>query len=486
MTSLTFIGAAKTVTGSKFLIQHNCTNILIDCGLFQGRKELRKKNWDTFLSIDGKQVLKPSEIDYVLLTHAHIDHSGYIPRFVRDGFKGKILTTPITKDLCGILLRDSAYLQEEEARYANKKGYSKHKPALPLYKIDDAVRSMEFFQTIDRNEFVELSPDIKFRFRNAGHILGSSIIEMWIKQGKERIKVVFSGDLGRMKTPILKDPDYIREADYLLMESTYGDRLHSVSNPEEELVPIIKEIYKNRSVLLIPAFAVERTQELLYILKNLTDDGKIPEMDIYIDSPMAINVTRVFEEHREIYDKEARALIDENGQSIFRSPRIHFSSTQDESKQLNQKRGPMIIISASGMATGGRILHHLTERLPDPKNVVLMVGYQASGTRGRSLLDGAKTVKIHGNYIPVNAKIKSITTFSAHADYSEILKWLRGIKKRKPKTVFLVHGENDSLTAMAYKIKEKYGWETYIPDYLETVQLGKDVPLPPDAPQMIF
>ncbi len=486
MTTLTFIGATKTVTGSKFLLSHNNTNILIDCGLFQGRKELRKKNWDEFLKVDGELVLSPADISYVLLTHAHIDHSGFIPRFVKQGFKGQILTTSITRDLSEILLKDSAYLQEEEARFANKKGYSRHKPALPLYRVDDAANAMKYFTPVERDEFITLTPDIKFRFRNAGHILGSSIIEMWINQGNDRIKVVFSGDLGRMKTPILKDPDYIREADYLILESTYGDRLHSLATPEEELVPLIKETYKNRSILLIPAFAVERTQEILYIMKKLSDSGAIPNINIYIDSPMAINVTKLFENHKEIYDKEASELTLENGKSIFRAPNIHFSSTQDESKALNQMRGPAIIISASGMATGGRILHHLTERLPDPKNTVLMVGYQAAGTRGRSLLDGAKTVKIHGTYVPVNAKIKSVSIFSAHADYSEILKWLRGIKKRKPRVVFLVHGENDSLTSMAYKIKEKYEWDTYIPDPLETVVLGKEASLPPEVPQFIL
>jgi len=478
MTTLTFIGATRTVTGSKFLVSHNTTNVMIDCGLFQGRKQLRLKNWDEFLRVDGKRVLAPEDIDYVILTHAHIDHSGYIPRFVKQGFKGKIISTRITKDLCNILLRDSAYLQEEEARYANKKGYSKHRPALPLYEIEDATKSMEYFRTVERNEFVTISPDIKFRFRNAGHILGSCIVEMWIKQGAERIKVVFSGDLGRMRTPILKNPDYIREADYLLMESTYGDRLHPSDSTNEELISIIRETHKNRSVLLIPAFAVERTQELIYILKKLGAEGKIPTLPIYIDSPMAINVTKVFEDYREIYDKEAMALIDKDGRSIFRAPNIHFTSTRQESKGLNEMRGPAIIVSASGMATGGRILHHLKERLPNPKNTVLMVGYQAVGTRGRSLLDGAKTVKIHGMYVPVNAKITSITAFSAHADYGEILKWLRGIKKTKPRMVFMVHGEHDSLISMGQKIEQEYGWETYIPYPLQMVPIGKNVPLP--------
>ncbi|MCD4785069.1 MAG: MBL fold metallo-hydrolase [Candidatus Eremiobacteraeota bacterium] len=481
MTSLAFLGAARTVTGSKFLIMHNGMKIMIDCGLFQGRKVLRKRNWDDFLKVNGDVVLKPEDIDYIILTHAHIDHSGYIPRFVKQGFKGKILCTQITKELCELLLKDSAYLQEEEARYANKKGYSKHRPALPLYRVADAVESFKYFKPVERNEFINLSPDIRFRFRNAGHILGSCIVEMWIKQEREEIKVVFSGDLGRMKTPILKDPDYVREVDYLILESTYGDRLHSAHDPGADLIPLIKETYKNRSVLLIPAFAVERTQELIYILRGLRDKKLIPRIPIYIDSPLAINVTKLFESHREVYDKEARALIDDKGKSIFNSSDIHFTSTCDESKALNGRRGPMIIISASGMATGGRILHHLKERLPDYKNNVLMVGYQAAGTRGRSLLDGAKTVKIHGNYIPVRAKVTSISTFSAHADYSEILKWLRSLRKNGPRKVFLAHGEINSQFALAYKIKEEYGWDVYIPDYLETVLLDREYPLPPEG-----
>ncbi len=469
MITLAFLGAARTVTGSRFLIDANGLNILIDCGLFQGLKELRKRNWE-------KMIIPASKIDYIILTHAHIDHSGYIPRLVKQGFSGKILTTKITKDLCEILLKDSGYLQEEEARYANKKGYSKHHPALPLYTVEDAEKSMEFFETIERNRFYFLSNGIKFRLRNAGHILGSSIIEMWIPDGDEVIKIVFSGDLGRMKTPILKDPDYIRDAQYLVLESTYGDRLHSPLDPKEELIPLIREVVRNRSVLLIPAFAVERTQEVIYHLRSLIRSGQIPPIPIFIDSPMAIKVTELFEAHREIYDEEARNILDREGHSIFRAENIFFTPTQEESKSLNDRRGPMIIISASGMATGGRILHHLKTRLPDPKNIVLMVGYQAVGTRGRLLLDGATEVKIHGNYIPVRAKISQITSFSAHADYSEILKWLRGINKRTPKKVFLVHGEDGALSSLAEKIEERYGWECIIPDYLWAVKLGKGIP----------
>jgi metallo-beta-lactamase family protein len=485
MTSLTFLGAAKTVTGSKYLLVHNNTSVLIDCGLFQGFKELRKLNWEQFLKVDEDVLMTPADIDYLILTHAHIDHSGYTPKFINQGFKGEILTTEITRDLCEILLKDSAKLQEEEARYANKKGYSKHDPAQPLYTVADAENAMKYFKVVERNEFVSLSPDMKFRFRNAGHILGSSFVEVWINQGKETVKLVFSGDLGRLKTPILQDPDYAREADYIILESTYGNRLHPAYEPEKDLIPVINEIYKNKSVLLMPAFAVERTQEIIFQLKKLNDAGVIPKIPIYIDSPMATSVTQLFDSHKEIYDVEAKAMLDKDGHSIFHSPNIHFTSTQEESKALNDKRGPMIIISASGMATGGRILHHLEARLPNPKNIVLMVGYQAAGTRGRALLDGTKSIKIHGNQIPVNAKVVSMSSFSAHADYSEILKWLKGLKKQ-PKLIFLVHGEEDSLMALSYKIKEEYKWETYIPEYLECVKLGREVPPPMETNRYIL
>lgn len=475
MTSLSFLGAARTVTGSRHLIRHNGMKILVDCGMFQGLKMLRRRNWEPFL-------IPASEIDYIILTHAHIDHSGFIPRMVKQGFRGRIISTQITAELCEILLKDSGYLQEEEARYANKKGYSKHRPALPLYTVEDAVKSLQYFEFVERNRFVNLNDQIRFRFRNAGHILGSSIVEMWIRDNDRMVKIVFSGDLGRTKTPILKDPEFIREADYLVLEATYGDRLHPPGNPAEKLVPLVNEIYENRSVLLIPAFAVERTQEVIYYLRQLIENGEIPEVPIYIDSPMAIEVTRLFEEHEEIYDKESFNLLDVDGKSIFRASNIHFTPSRQESKELNERRGPMIIISASGMATGGRILHHLKVRLPFPENIVLMVGYQAAGTRGRSLLDGASTIKIHGEHVPVRADVKYISSFSAHADYNEVLNWLEGLNNKAPKTVFLVHGENDALIAMEQKIKERFAWNCYIPDYLESVPIGVDVPPPPESP----
>ncbi|MFP4498352.1 MAG: MBL fold metallo-hydrolase RNA specificity domain-containing protein [Vulcanimicrobiota bacterium] len=478
MTTLSFLGAARTVTGSRHLIMHGDTKILVDSGMFQGLKELRRRNWEEFM-------VPASEINYIILTHAHIDHSGYIPRLVKQGFKGKIITTQLTHKLCEILLRDSAYLQEEEARYANKKGFSKHKPALPLYTVDDAQKSLQYFYSVNRNEFIHLTPNIKFRFRNAGHILGSSIVEMWIQGGKDRIKLAFSGDLGRLHAPLLKDPEYLREADFLILEATYGDRIHPEEDPGEALKPLVKDVYKNRSCLLIPAFAVERTQEVIYHLRRLALNGEIPNIPIYIDSPMAIAVTKLFSKNSDILDKEAREILDA-GEYIFRSDNIHFTPTQEESKQLNERRGPMIIISASGMATGGRILHHLKERISDPKNIILMVGYQAVGTRGRSIVDGAKTIKIHGSYFPVRARVETISSFSAHADYNEILKWLRGIKKSKPKTVFLVHGENDALISLEAKIKEKFGWNCYIPDYLETVKISPDLPPPPESPTFLL
>jgi metallo-beta-lactamase family protein len=479
-TSLSFLGAARTVTGSRHLIIHNDTKILLDCGLFQGLKELRQRNWDDF-------IMPAEEIDVIILTHAHIDHSGFIPRLVRQGFRGRIYCTELTRKLCDILLKDCGYLQEEEARYANKKGFSKHSPALPLYTVEDALKSMNFFETVPRNEFIQITHDVKLRFRNAGHIPGSCVAELWLTEKNEnRMKIVYSGDLGRSRIPILKELEYIREADYLILESTYGDRSHPDTCPSIDLVPLVKEIHKNKSVLLIPAFAVERTQEVIYHLRNLTIQREIPEVPIYIDSPMAIEVTKLFEDNPGMYDQEAIDILMRDGNSIFRAPNIHFTPSQEASKMLNDMKGPLIIISASGMATGGRILHHLKERIVDPRNIILVVGYQALGTRGRSLMEGAQMLKIHGTFYPVRAKIKNIASFSAHADYVEILKWLRGIKKSKPRTVFLVHGENDSLDAMHEKITGQYNWPCYIPDYLETVPLGYDIPPPTEMPPFIF
>jgi len=461
MLSLHFLGAAKTVTGSKYLLNIGGSRVMIDCGLFQGLKELRERNWDEF-------PINPEEIDYLVLTHAHIDHSGYIPKLVKLGYKGPIICTPPTADLLKVLLPDAAHLQEEESRYANKEGYSKHTPALPLYTVEDAMNALEQIKVFPEGEIFKISNKAQFRYHKAGHILGAMMVEFEIKKGQGNYKIVFSGDLGRKDFPLLPDPDHIKDVDYLILESTYGDRLHPEQPELDILKNAIHEIVEKESCLLIPAFAVERTQEILYFLKMLARIGEIPVVPVYLDSPMATQVTHIFEEYMEILAPDIRQLL--VGGKLFESPNFHFAGSVEESKNLNDIKGPIIIIAGNGMATGGRITHHLKHRLPNPDNIVLLVGYQAVGTRGRLLLEGAQLLKLLGEFVPVNAQVYNMEGLSAHADYLEILDWLSTIKTN-PLEVFITHGEPASAQALAEKIKEQYNFNTYVPDYLELVEL---------------
>ncbi|MCL5773788.1 MAG: MBL fold metallo-hydrolase [Firmicutes bacterium] len=462
MFSINFLGAAGTVTGSKYFIHNEKEGLLIDCGLYQGLKELRLRNWEPL-------PINPKKIKTIVITHAHIDHTGYLPLLVKQGFSGEVLMTSATMDLCKILLPDSAHLQEEEANYANKKGYSKHKPALPLYNSSDAYDALQHLKAVEYGKIVQVSDNISFRLQDAGHILGSSMAEIWLKDGEKTTKVVFSGDLGRYNVPIMRDPSIIEDADYLVSESTYGDRLHSATPVDESLAGVINESIKMGGIILVPAFAVERTQEILYIMEELLKSGKIPDIPLYIDSPMAISVNQVFTNHREDFDEETLKRKKE-GRDFLEYPNLHIASTIDQSKSINSIASRAFIMSASGMATGGRVLHHLVNRLPSPKNIILLVGYQAAGTRGRDLQDGAESLKIYGEKIPVKAKIITIDGFSSHADYNEILKWYGGFKKA-PKKLFLTHGEPKASQSMAEKAKEKLGWETYIPKYLDDITL---------------
>jgi len=461
MLSLHFLGAAKTVTGSKYVLNIGGKRVMVDCGLFQGLKELRQRNWDEF-------PVDPGEIDLLVLTHAHIDHSGYIPKLVKSGFKGPILCSPPTADLLKVMLPDSAHLQEEESRYANKEGYSKHTPALPLYTVEDAVAALEQVRTFPEGEIFKITNKAQFRYLKAGHILGAMMIEFEIKQGQSKRKIVFSGDLGRKDFPLLPDPDHIKNPDYLILESTYGDRLHPEQPELDIFKKAIREVAEKESCLLIPAFAVERTQEILYFLKMLTRIGEIPALPVFLDSPMATQVTHIFEEYMEILDPDVKELL--VGKKLFEGPNFHFAGSVDESKNLNDIKGPLIIIAGNGMATGGRVTHHLKHRLPNPDNIVLLVGYQAVGTRGRLLLEGAQLLKLHGEYIPVNAKVMNMEGLSAHADYLEILDWLSTVKQA-PLETYITHGEPASAQSLAEKIKEQYDFPTYVPDYLELVEL---------------
>jgi metallo-beta-lactamase family protein len=464
MTKINFLGAAGTVSGSKFLIDTGETRFLVDYGMFQGAKNLRLLNWQP-------SPVPPPSVDHVLLTHAHIDHSGMLPVLVRDGFKGKIWTTPVTAELCEISLLDSAHLQEEDARFANKMAFSKHKPALPLFTTQDAEQVIPHLRTLDYDKPMELSADTQVRFLDAGHILGSAIVEVNTRNQDGPMRLVFSGDLGRYEALILRDPTPVRETDYLLIESTYGDRTHPAEAPLSELAAIINETAKRGGMLVVPSFAVGRTQTLLYLLRDMKLRGVIPDLPVFVDSPMAQHVTEVFCRHIEDFDEEASAVFRKTGNCPILCPNLQFVHTPEESKKINGMRFPAIILSASGMATGGRILHHLKNRLPDPRNTVLFAGYQAVGTRGQLLKDGAREIKIHGEMVPVRAQIRSMEAFSAHADSTEILRWLRLFQK-PPKLTFVVHGEEEASRTLANEIQRSLGWKTYIPKYLESFNLG--------------
>ncbi|MBS1681621.1 MAG: MBL fold metallo-hydrolase [Bacteroidetes bacterium] len=458
-----FLGADRTVTGSKHLLSVDSKKILVDCGLFQGRKELRLRNWD-------KLPVDPKQIDVVVLTHAHIDHTGYLPRLVKDGFTGKIICTAATKDLMEIMLQDAGKLQEEEALFAAKKGYSRHEKPQPLFTADDARAVMRLVESHSFNAPFNLLPNVGVTFRNAGHILGAAFIEMTLNGSHQQKKIIFSGDLGRYNDPIMYDPAVVSEADILLTESTYGDRINPMSDVEGQLVKIIDEAMGSNGSVVIPAFAAGRTQSLVYYFNKLMDEKKIPVLPVYIDSPMAISITHLYEKHASNHKikitETKKELV-----SIFDSPNIHFCNTSESSKALNEiKKKSVIIISASGMASGGRVLHHLYHRLPRPNDTVLFAGYQAEGSRGRDILEGEKSIKIFGEEVPVRCRVREVHGLSAHADQSELLRWLSNFKKA-PKTTFIVHGEEATAQTFAKTIETKFEWNTVVPDYLQSADL---------------
>jgi metallo-beta-lactamase family protein len=460
MASISFYGAAGTVTGSRFLLEHGNKRVLVDCGLFQGLKELRQRNWDP-IPFNVKQ------LDAVVLTHAHIDHTGTLPRLVREGYRGPVFCTSGTRDLSALMLPDSGRLQEEEARYANKERYSRHSPALPLYSEQDAFEALKLFETFGYDRPKEIVPGIRLRFARAGHILGSAICEFELLSTKQR--VVFTGDLGRYAAPILKDPDRVEFATTVIAESTYGDRTHGESTPVDALAKVVTDTAARGGVVVIPAFAVGRTQEILYYLRQLEEAQRIPSLPVFVDSPMACDATPIYLAHAEDHDLVMRAVQERIG-SPLATLQTQFTRSVEESKRVNAFTKPAIIISASGMATGGRILHHLKQRLPDPKNTILFVGYQSVGTRGRRMLDGEKEVKIQGQLIPVRAHLEQVSGFSAHADWVEMLRWMDGFTA-PPLQTLLVHGEEKALLALKARVEGK-GWKVAIPRHLETVQLA--------------
>jgi len=458
--TLQFLGAAGTVTGSKHLVTWNGKRVLLDCGLFQGLKALRLKNWSA-------PPFVASDIDAVVLSHGHIDHSGYLPLLVRNGFRGPIYCTSGTADLLPVLLLDAAHLQEEEAEFANRHGYSKHKPAIPLYTTEDAEQALKLIRAQPHHESFAVADGFTAVLRTAGHILGAASVELQIA-APTPLRLVYSGDLGRWGRPILHDPELVSDADVLIVESTYGDREHPV-DAEERLAALIRETVEQRRVLLVPAFAVGRTQELLWMIRRLEDTDRIPAVPVFIDSPMAINVTEIYQRHPEDHDLDMQQLADRE-RSPLTTRHSHFLRTANESKSLNERGGPMIIISASGMATGGRVLHHLKQRLPDDHTTVLLPGFQAAGTRGRSLQEGARELRIHGQSIAVRARVVVIDGLSAHADRIDLLRWLRGFKK-PPRHTYVVHGEAHAADQLAATLRSTLGWNAQVAEDREIVEL---------------
>ncbi len=464
MASIRFLGAAGTVTGSRFLVEAGGRRVLLDAGLFQGLKEYRLRNWAPF-------PVPPGTIDAVALTHAHIDHSGALPLLCRSGFGGPAYCTPATADLARIMLPDSARLQEEEARYANAKGYSRHAPrALPLYEAADAATAIDRLRTLRYGKAREIVPGFTLRYTRAGHILGSASALLTVAAASgEPLRILFSGDLGRYGAPILPDPEAPPECDFLVVESTYGDRAHPPDTAAGALEREVLAAVARGGAILMPAFAIGRTQEVLFLLRQLEQAGRIPVLPVFVDSPMASDATPVYRAHREDHDVEMDSLLDRGVEPLCPA-RLTFTRTVDQSKAINRIHGPCIIISASGMATGGRVLHHLERRLPNPSTTILLVGFQAVGTRGWSLQNGAATVRMHGKDVPARARVVTLPGFSAHGDRDEVARWLDGVS-RPPRRTFCVHGEPVALAAHAERIAAR-GWEVHVPGHLESVELG--------------
>lgn len=449
---LTFLGAVQTVTGSKYVLEAGTRRILVDCGLFQGFKELRNRNWSPF-------PVDPSSIDAVVLTHAHLDHSGYLPLLVKRGFRGSVCCTAATKDLCRILLVDSGHLQERDAEFANRHGYSKHKPARALYTAADAEASLELFRPIEFGKPCDLGDELVVTLHPAGHILGAAMT-LFEQTGTS---LLFGGDLGRPHDPVMLEPTVVDRADYLVVESTYGNRKHEGANLEQRLAEIIRSTAARGGSVLMPAFAVGRTQSILYHLHRLKVGGQIPDLPICMDSPMAINAADIFCEHlgdHKLTPGECRDLC----------ATARYARSVEESKALDRATMPMIIISASGMATGGRVLHHLKAMAPDPRNTILFAGFQAAGTRGAHMVNGASEINVHGQQVPVRASVENLHTLSAHADVDEIMGWLRGFAF-PPLRTFITHGEPDAAEALRERISDELDWRCEVPVFNETANL---------------
>lgn len=465
MTKITFYGGVGTVTGSKYLLEHNGRTVLVDCGLFQGHRELRERNWQD-------PPFSPRDLDAVIITHAHIDHTGYLPRLVKLGFDGPVYTSKATNDLLKILLPDSGRLQEEEADYRNRHSLTRHDPALPLYDEQDARDALKLIRTCSNNGIpVDLGGGFVASFLIAGHIIGASLVLVEMSGGAgDPIRFLFSGDLGHYDQPIVKDPAPPPACDYLMCESTYGNRLHGDVDSKTQMARIINEAADRGGPILIPAFAVGRTQEVLYLIRELEDEKQIPTLPVVVDSPMAAQATQVYHRWNEEHDEEYASIL-AGQRHPLRTHSMTTASSREESKRLNEMNGARIIISASGMMTGGRVLHHAIRMVPDENATVVFVGFQAAGTTGRRIQDGEKQVKIMKSWVDVNCHVERVEGFSAHADWKAVLRWLEGLPEA-PKMLFTTHGEPEAAEAMAGHIRDRFGWEVRVPDYQESVELG--------------
>ena len=465
-TTLTFLGAAGNVTGSRYLLETGGARVLIDCGLYQERN-LMARNWEPF-------PVPPGTIDAVLLTHAHLDHSGLLPKFCREGFRGSVHATEATAEMVRIVLEDSARLQEEDAKFKKKRHQREGRkgpfPEEALYTVEDAQRCLPSLRPCAYDKTIAVARDVEAAFENVGHVLGASFIRLTVGRGLQRRTIVFSGDVGRRHMPILEDPGPIGQVDYLLTESTYGDRTHaSDQQAVDDLARVVSETFKAGGNIVIPTFAIERAQDLLYHLNTLLLAGRIPHLATFLDSPMAIRVGEVFQRHRELYDREMAALV-AGGQSPFDLPDLHLTRKAQDSKAINNIRGTVIILAGSGMCTGGRIKHHLAHNISRPESTILFVGYQAVGTLGRQIVDGAKEVRILGQTVPVKARIERIDGFSAHADRDELVAWL-STAKAAPKRTFVVHGEPEASSSFAALLGQRLGWSVTVPAYKDRVVL---------------
>jgi metallo-beta-lactamase family protein len=458
---LTFHGAARTVTGSKYRLSAGGGDTLIDAGLFQGLKELRQLNWED-------PPFRPADLARVLLTHAHIDHIGYLPRLVRHGFSGPVHCTPATAELAGLLLIDSARLHEEDAAYANRKGFSRHRPALPLYTVEDAKRALDLLRPVDYHEWLPLGDGLRARYQGAGHLLGSASIELRVERRGEELALLFSGDVGRYAAPLHPDPEPRPACDVLIMESTYGDRDHDTTPIAEQLAAPVAEAFERGGTVLVPAFAVGRSQLVTLVLRQLMNEGVLPAAPIHIDSPMAVEATRIYSRHLSQDEVDEPVLAD--GRRRLFPHDVELAESVADSKRLNDLPGPRVIVSASGMLVGGRVLHHLRRLLPESRNLIVLAGFQAAGTRGRKLLEGSPSLRIHGADVPVRAECMALHGLSGHGDRGELLRWLR-TSPRPPQRVFVTHGEPEAAVAFAARLRRELGWSASVPHRDDTVEL---------------